>query len=285
MSAIAYSSKNRTEKRKRNLLFFTVIVLLLILYFPVLKNLIKQWINDSNYQHGLLIPPIIILLLKRKLINLKSIPLRGDTLSGAITIGIAVCCLIAGTAAAELFTSRLSLVLFILGSTLMLAGKKFAKGLFNEFVLMILMIPLPYVIYYKLTFPLQLFSARLSTGILHALSVTIIRKGNILFLPKYTLEVVAACSGLRSLMTMVTLAVIITAFMNYSTTKKVALVICSLPIAIAANVVRLVVTALGAYIVDARFADGFLHEISGLIVFATGLLLLIIINGILKWKK
>jgi exosortase len=259
--------------------------MLLILYFPVLKDLIKQWINDSNYQHGLLIPPIIILLLKRKLIKLKSIPPHGDTFTGAITIGIAVCCLVAGTAAAELFTSRLSLVLFVLGSILMLAGKRFAKGLFNEFVLMILMIPLPYIIYYKLTFPLQLFSAKLSTGILQVLSVNVMRKGNILFLPKYTLEVVAACSGLRSLMTMVTLAVIITAFMSYSTTKKVFLVICSLPIAIAANVVRLVVTALGAYIVDARFADGFLHEISGLIVFATGLLLLIIINGILKWKK
>jgi exosortase len=110
-------------------------------------------------------------------------------------------------------------------------------------------------------------------------------EGNILLLPKYTLEVVAACSGLRSLMTMVTLAVIITAFMDYSIIKKGFLVACSLPIAVVANTFRLVITALGAYIVDARFADGFLHEISGLIVFTTGFLLLIIINGILKWKK
>ena len=284
MSEIAYRSKSVAEKLKI-ILFFTAIIMLLILYFPVLKNLVKQWINDSNYQHGLFIPPVIILLLKKKSIQLKSIPLNGDTLTGTITIGIAVICLITGTAAAELFTSRLSLVLFVLGSTLLLAGKKFAKELFNEFVIMALAIPLPYIIYYKLTFPLQLLSAKLSTGILHLLSVSVIREGNILILPKYTLEVVAACSGLRSLMTMVTLAVIITSLMNYSTVKKVFFVMCSLPIAIAANTLRLIVTALGAYIVDARFAEGFLHEISGLIVFTAGLLMLFIVNGILKWKK
>ena len=284
MLVIAHSSKSGTEKQKK-ILLSTVAALLLVLYLPILKNLIKQWINDSNYQHGLLIPPIIIFLLRKKYDDLKSIPLSGNTAAGIITISVAVICLVAGTAAAELFTSRLSLVLFILGSTLMLAGKKFTKSLFNEFVLMLLMIPLPYIIYYRLTFPLQLLSAKLSAGILNALRVSVIRKGNILLLPKYTLEVVAACSGLRSLMTMVTLAVIITAVMNYSTTRKVVLVTCSLPIAVAANAFRLVVTALGAHIVDARFADGFLHEISGLIVFTTGFLLLIIINGILKWKK
>ena len=132
---------------------------------------------------------------------------------------------------------------------------------------------------------MQILSARLSSVILRAIGVSVIRKGNILMLPGYTLEVIAACSGLRSLMTMITLSMVFAYFSSLGKMKKIILVACAVPVAIAANMIRLVVTALGAYTVGPAFADGPLHEISGLIVFMAGMLLLMLCAGVLKWIK
>lgn len=277
---------NMKEYRKNRILISTAALLLVILYFPVIKNLAGQWVDDPNYRHGLLIPVVVALLIRRKwtVIREKS-PYRSAPIAASMLLAAAAAMLVAGTAASELFTSRLSLVFFIIGSAILLAGPGLVRILAAESVLLLLMIPLPYIIYYRLTFPLQLLSARLSATVLRMLQLSVIRKGNILILPKYTLEVVAACSGLRSLLTMVTLAVIIAAVSSYSTGRKILMVASSIPVAVAANTFRLVVTALGAYLASPAFADGILHQISGMLVFASGLILLLIINGVLKWKS
>ena len=164
-------------------------------------------------------------------------------------------------------------------------GKDFTKRAAFPLLLLFFMIPLPYIIYYKITFPLQLMSARLSAAVLGLIEVSVIRKGNILLMPNYALEVVAACSGLRSLMTMITLALIYAGFSALSNVRKIMLVAFAIPAAIAANTLRLVVTAVGAHMVGPSFADGVLHEISGLIVFLSGLLMIMIAAGILKWVR
>ncbi len=275
----------RVSNRRKEILFFISCVLLAAIFVPVIIDLVKQWLEDPNYRHGLLIPIVIFFMIKRKHSKLRAVQSTGDSAAGAIVLAVASVALIAGTAASELFTSRISLVIFLIGSAVFLAGARFASRLAEEFVLMLLMIPLPYIFYYRLTFPLQLLSARLSGGLLKSLQVNVIRKGNIIVLPNYTLEVVAACSGLRALMTMVTLSVVIAAFSGYSISRKIILVACSVPVAVAANTFRLSITALGAYLVGSGFADGILHQVSGLIVFLTGLLLLMAINSILKWKS
>jgi exosortase len=164
-------------------------------------------------------------------------------------------------------------------------GRDFTSIAGPPLLLLLLMVPLPYIIYFKITFPMQLMSAKLSAALLTAMRVSVIRKGNILMLPGYTLEVVAACSGLRSLMTMFTLAVVFAFFSDMSKTRKFILVLLSVPAAIAANTVRLVVTALGALFVGPGFADGTLHEASGIIVFMAGFLMLLLCAGILRWTQ
>lgn len=283
---MAVSAGNISEKSKKKALLLAASVLLILLYLPVVHKLAKQWLNDPNYRHGLLIPVVLIFLVRRKwdIIKEKS-PYRSSPAAAFILLAVASMLLIGGTAASELFTSRLSLVLFIIGTLILLAGPGLIRILASESALLFLMIPLPYIIYYRLTFPLQLLSARLSSVILKALQLSVIRKGNIIVLPKYTLEVVAACSGLRSLLTMVTLGVIMAAAASYSAGRKILLVACSVPVAVAANTFRLVVTALGAQLAGPDFADGILHQISGLMVFGSGLAMLLIINWVLKWKK
>ncbi|MBD3179372.1 MAG: exosortase [Candidatus Latescibacteria bacterium] len=275
-----------SERAVRKALLASAALLALVLFLPVMINLARQWLDDPNYRHGLVIPVVIILLIRNKWTRIiNHSPYRSSPMAGYLLIALSAVMIIGGTAASELFSSRLSLVLFIIGTTLLLAGPALLKILAAESLLLFLMIPLPYIIYYRLTFPLQLLSARLSAAILRTVQLNVIRKGNIIALPRYTLEVVAACSGLRSLLTMVTLAVIIAAISSYSTGRKIILVASSIPVAVAANTFRLVVTALGAYLASPAFADGVLHQISGLMVFGSGLIMLLIINGVLKWKR
>jgi exosortase len=267
-------SRNEGFRPAVALPLFGVVTLLGILYFPVLRYLVVQWLNDPNYRHGLLIPVISGYLLYQRRDELKAADWTGGTIPGVILIIGACVLLLGGTAAAELFTTRLSIPTFLLGLALVTRGWKFTKIAAFPILFLYLMIPLPYIIYYKLTFPLQILSAKLSAGILKLIHVTVLRRGNILVLPSYTLEVVAACSGLRSLMTMITLALVLAVFSGLSLPRRIVLVACAIPAALLANTLRLIVIAFGAYVIDPAFADGFLHDISGLVVFFSGLFVL-----------
>jgi len=272
----------------RNIPVLIVSVLLLILYIPVIIPLVRQWLNDPNYRHGLLVPVISAILIyrNRKREESKETSTSNSGIGiGLVLILLASTLLIVGTAARELFTSRISIPVMLSGLSLFFYGKKFTLKLIYPLLLLFLMVPLPYIIYYKLTFPLQILSAKLSTNLISMIGISVIRRGNILILPNYTLEVVAACSGLRSLMSMVTLAFIMIAFIDLPATRKVLLVLCAIPAAILANMIRLAVTAIGATLIGPEFAEGTIHNISGLIVFGFGIAFLVISAIALKWKR
>lgn len=255
------------------------------LYLPVIIPLVRQWLNDPNYRHGLLIPLISGYILWSRREELAKTEVGRGAAPGFVIVALAAALLVVGTAASEFFTVRFSLPLMLIGYTLILKGNHFFKKALFPLLFLFMMIPLPYIIYYKISFPMQLMSAKLSAGVLELFHIPVIRRGNILILPNYELEVVAACSGLRSLMTMFTLALIFAAFSGLSATRRVILVACAVPAAVFANTLRLVVTAMGAYSVSPAFAEGTLHEIAGLIVFFAGFLLLVLCLGLLRWIK
>ncbi len=259
-------------------------VLFAALYAPVVVPLAKQWWNDPNYQHGLAVPVVSAYLLWRRRAALRAAAGPGAVLAGCAAMLAAAVLLVGGTAASELFTSRLSLPIMLIGILLALEGWEFVRRASFPLLFLFMMIPLPYIIYYKLTFPLQIMSAKLSAAFLRFIGLEVIRHGNILSLPAYTFEVVAACSGLRSLMTMVTLALVMGAFPGLGIRRRVVLAASAVPIAIAANTIRLATTAVGATAISPAFADGVLHEISGLIVFLTGFVMLLAVWGALKWR-
>jgi len=255
------------------------------LYIPVVIPLAHQWMDDANYRHGIAIPIISGLILWTRRKRLVGIERSGGGVTGYILVLLAAGLLIGGTAASEFFTARLSLPLMLIGFAYLLGGAEFVRRARFPLLFLFMMIPLPYIIYYKITFPMQIMSAKLSTSLLNLLHVAVVRRGNILVLPNYELEVVAACSGLRSLMTMITLALVISAFSDLTAARKVMLVLCAVPAAVIANTLRLTVTAIGAYSISVKFAEGTLHEISGLIVFFAGFLLLMIMLAILRWVR
>lgn len=267
---------------KRHFPIVLVSLVIIAIYFQVIIEMVAQWWDDSNYSHGFLIPIVSIYLIMQKKEKLQNIA-RKKSNWGLIFILVGAMIYIVGTAAAEFFTARFSLVIIIFGIVLFYYGKEFIKELWFPILFLLFMIPIPYVIYYSVTFPMQILSSQASSTVLQMLGMSVVRQGNIINLPTYSLEVVEACSGLRSLMTLSALGAAM-AYMTHETKfGSILLFLFSAPIAIGANVFRIVVTGLGAYFISPKLAEGFLHEVSGLIVFLVGFISLAIAGTVINW--
>jgi len=195
---------------------------------------------------------------------------------GLLVMLVAILLLFVGSLGAELFSTRLSLLVLVAGMVLFLAGREVLRAISFLLGFLIFTIPIPVIIYNQVTFPLQLLASRLATSWLELLQVPVLRDGNILNLSNYSLEVVEACSGIRSLLTLLSLAVAYSYFAEPRRWARYALVILIVPIAIVTNAIRIVGAGVLARNFGPATAEGFLHEFSGWVIFlsALGLILL-----------
>jgi len=261
---------------------FPYILLLSIILFniPVFIDLVRDWIRDDNYSHGFLIIPISVFLFYRKRheLTFPALPSNwGIVVFIAGAIGI-----IFGTAASEYFTTRFSLVLIITGLSLYYLGKTNFRKVWFSFFFLLFMIPIPAIIYYSATLPMQLLASKVTDNLLQLIGVPSVRQGNIIYLTEYTLEVAEACSGLRSLTTLMALGALYGNLTLPGKVRPVILFFSAIPIAIVANIIRLLFTAIGAYAVSVKLAEDFLHELSGMMVFISALIIIIILGAFLK---
>jgi exosortase len=193
----------------------------------------------------------------------------------------AVGLLIVGSLGAELFTSRFSLLLLSAGIILFLAGWNTLGAVAFPLAFLVLMIPVPAIIYNEITFPLQLLASRWAASILEVIGVPVLRDGNILVLSNYSLEVVEACSGIRSLMSLTALAVAYGYLADTRRWVRVALVALMVPIALLTNAIRITVAGALAHHFGPAAAEGFLHEFSGWVIFLSAVLLMFLTHRIL----
>jgi exosortase len=257
----------------------------LILYLPILIDLVSDWYHDPNYGHGFLIIPVSAWLIWKKRAVLKAIPLETGKWGLPVTIA-SLALFVVGTAGAEFFTTRVSMVGLLFGITLYLAGPRFLREIWFAFFFLLFMIPVPYIIYYSATFPLQLLGSKIAAGVLGVIGIPHLRQGNIIHLPdNYSLEVAEACSGLRSLVTLLALGALLSYLTLKTKWKAMTLFLATIPIAIAANIFRITVTAIGAYGISRKIAEDFLHELSGTIVFMFSLICLLILSSILRVRE
>jgi len=191
-----------------------IAVALAFVYFTVLVKLGRDWWNDENYSHGLLIPFVIgyILWLERK--RFGEAQMQPAIWWGAIGVGISLLALWAGTAGAELFVQRVSLVVMLASVVVYFWGFRLLRLVAVPLSLLVLAIPIPQIVFNRIAFPLQLFASRCAVTAMSFFDIPVLRQGNVIELmplgattPK-RLAVVEACSGIRSLMTLVTLAVV-----------------------------------------------------------------------------
>jgi exosortase len=246
---------------------------LAILYLAVFQSLVYDWINLPDFSHGFLIPFVGLYLVwerSDKLANLQAAP----SSLGIPVILFGLFLLIVGNLASESFTMRFSFLLVLAGIIIFLLGWEHFKVLLFPVCFLIFMIPIPSILLGKITFPMQLFASKVATSSLQALSIPVLREGNVIHLSHTSLEVAEACSGIRSLISLLALGVIFAYFSQRAFWKRAALVIACFPIAILVNALRVSATGVLAQYYGIAAAQGFFHGFSGYILFAAAFALM-----------
>jgi exosortase A len=252
-----------------------------IVYLDVVRRLTQQWVNDPNFSHGFIVPLFSGFLVWQRKRELTALEIRSSWW-GLVIMAAAVVELVFGTLGAELFLSRTSLVVLLAGMVVYLLGWKWLQALAFPWAFLFLMIPLPSIIFNQIAFPLQLLASRLATALLALLGVPVLREGNVIQLANMTLEVVEACSGIRSLVSLLTLALIYGCLVNAGWVRRALLAVAAAPIAVAANAFRITGTGLLGEYWDPDKAQGFFHAFSGWIIFVLSLGLLVLCDHLFK---
>jgi len=262
----------------------TVLVAIFLLYFPFLQTLAMDWDTDDNYGHGYFIPVITLYMIFSLRKELARMPLK-PSITGFFLVLCGLALLVIAKIGAEFFLQRFSIIVVLLGMVHFLCGPAYLKKLALPILYLVFMIPLPAIIWNKIAFPMQLFGSYLTEQVIYLIGIPVFREGNVLHLAETTLEVVAACSGLRSLVTMFALSGALAFFTTLSTGRKWMLFFAAVPIAIFANIVRLTATAILASIYGSDVAQGFLHDFSGIVIFVLGLSMLVGVNTLLSRRS
>jgi exosortase len=256
-------------------------VLMAAIYYRVLGKLVLDWWEIPDFSHGFLVPIFAAYLVwtkKDTLLNTRIAP----TWSGIAVVALGLVVLLLGIYGAELFLSRVSLVILLVGLVLCFGGWELTNELRFPLLVLLLAIPIPAIIFNEITLPLQTLASKLASALLPIFGVPVLREGNIIELPAMKLEVAEACSGIRSLLSLFTLAVFYGYFLEKSFLRRVILALASIPIAIAANAVRILGTGLCVQYWDPDKALGFFHEFSGWVMFLVSLGSLFIVHRIMR---
>ncbi len=250
------------------------------LYYSVITKLVHDWSVDDNYSHGFLIVPIALYFAWERRGKLKEAE-RKPSYWGLLVLAGGLASLLAGILGSELFMTRISILGTIAGTVLFLFGWKHLKILLLPILFLLLMIPIPAIIFNRVAFPLQLLASRFGETALQMAQIPVLREGNVIHLANTSLEVAEACSGIRSLISLLTLGIVYGYFTDSRLWVRIALAIGTIPIAIAANGIRVAGTGIAAHFYGAQAAEGFFHSFSGWIIFITAFIMMFILHRIL----
>jgi exosortase len=266
----------------RNWLPYALIALLLAaIYYHIAAKLIHDWYTIPDYSHGFLVPLFSLFLIWDRRKFIRNTPVR-QSWTGISLVVFAIVVLILGVYGVDLFTARVSFVMLMAGLIWTFFGSAMLRELRFPLLVLLLAIPFPEIIFNKITFPLQLLASRIASDILPFLGVPTLHEGNVIQLPVMKLEVAEACSGIRSLMSLFTLAIFYGYFLERRTSRRVILALAAIPIAVAANVVRIVGTGLCVQYWDPDKALGFFHEFSGWVMFCVSLVCLYLVHRVMR---
>lgn len=247
------------------------------LYAAILAGLFLQWVHDPNFSHGIFVPLFALFVLWQDRKKLKAIA-STPSWAGLPLIVLSLLVLVLGVFGAELFLSRVSLLILLAGLIILFQGWTFFRAVLFPWAFLFLMIPIPAIAFNQITFPLQVLASKIASATLAWMGVPVLREGNVIILPAMPLQVAEACSGIRSLMSLATLAVIYGYLTERKIVVRIVLALASIPIAVAANSLRVVGTGLLVQYWDPDKALGFFHEFQGWLMFVASLAMLYLLH-------
>lgn len=254
--------------------FGVALALALLLYAPILYYMVLHWNQVQDYSHGFLIVPLALYFAWERRRKLARTRVEG-TWWGLVPLALGALTLAIGRLGGELMNMRVSFVLTLIGLVLLLLGRHVFRLLAFPLAFLFLMVPLPQSLVNVIAFPLQLIAADLAVNVLQWLGISVLREGNIIHLANAQLFVAEACSGLRSLMALVTLGVVFAYFFRKSLVERAIIVLSAIPIAILVNAFRVTLTGVLTHRFGPGAADGVIHTTEGMFTFAIAFLLLL----------
>lgn len=252
------------------------------LYYQILARLAVDWWTDPNFSHGFLIPLFSAFVVWQDRKRLAALQPRPSWF-GLVIIAGSLALLIVGVLGAEFFLSRSSFVFLLAGLVIFFLGWGHFRVLLFPWAFLFFMIPIPVIIFNQVAFPLQFLAAQMASSLLSLVGVPVLRDGNIIQLPTMSLEVAQACSGIRSLMSLGALAVIFGYLVETRNLPRILLALASIPIAVAANGLRIMGTGLLGNYWDPDKAEGFFHEFQGWVIFVSSLAMLFAVQAVMRW--
>ena len=246
---------------------------------PAIYSLASVWASDPDMGHGFFVPLSAAFIAWQRREELLAIEPKPN-LWGLVVVILGGAQLVAGTLGVEQFLTHTAVVITLIGAIWLLRGTKTLKMLAFPLFLLFFMVPIPLIVYNKITLPLQFIASRLAAGALEILGIPVLRDGNILELPHQTLSVVEACSGIRSLLALTFLSLVYGYFFEKRIWVRVMLFAATIPIAIIANGSRVAFTGIMTQI-KPELAEGFFHESTGWVIFIVALIILILFHQLI----
>ena len=254
-----------------------------LLYRNVLAKLVYDWGHDDNYSHGFLIVPIALYLTWERRDQFVAAPHRPATAAGLVMLLGSLLVLLGGILGSELFLTRISIVGTVVGTLLFTAGWLRLRVVAFPVAFLLLMIPLPAIIFNQIAFPLQLLASQAGEATLRAVEIPVLREGNVLVLANTSLEVAEASSGIRSLVSLLTLGIVFGYFTDQRAWVRILIAASTVPVAVISNGARVAGTGIAAHRFGPAAAEGFFHEFSGWAVFLVALLLMLALQRLIVW--
>lgn len=263
-------------------LLVIVAALFVLTYASNFRKLFLDWGLDENYSHGYIVPVVFAFLLwqRRKQIAETEVSPRWW---GILIVAAGLFQLALGRLAAENFVAHTSLLVVLAGLPVFLFGMGMLRLVAFPIVWLLFMIPIPAIIFYSIMFPLQLVASSMASTTLDVLRIPNLREGNVIFLPNYSMGVVEACSGIRGLISLVTMAVLLGHFREMKLWQRIALILLAVPIELVVNAVRIAGTGIIGNYWGQAYAEGFFHTFYGWFLFLASLLVLIGCSIGLNW--
>ncbi len=259
---------------------------LVIIFLPALANLARVWEEVDYQSHGFLVPVVAGWIAWSTRGSRRLLP-RSIDARGAAVLALALALYSMSLLAASPSGQGLALVMATAGVVWWRQGRRRLRAMAFPIGFLVFMVPIPADWFTPLAVRLLLMVSWAAAGVLHVLGLEVTRQGNVLMLGGGTpLLVAEACSGLTAILTLLPIAVLVAYLSPLRSVRRAVLVASALPIAMAANLLRVVVTVLAAQVWDAvTVTSDPWHSLVGLLLYAIACVGLLAVARILRPRE